>query len=114
MPKRPERRPNSPPPAFSQRTPESTAEARLLHPQPQMARAVWRLLDGPWEFAYDDEGRYEEPGPIPFDRTIQVPFPPESRASGIGDEGFHAGVWYRRRVKLLPSERSERLLVHFG
>jgi len=85
-----------------------------LHPNPQLARARWRLLDGPWEFAFDDAGRYQYPGEIPFDRRIRVPFPPESQASGIGEPGFHYAVWYRLRLTLAPGERGERLLLHFG
>ena len=67
---------------------------------PAAARARWIDLCGPWGFAYDDddvgldEGWFERPEL--FDRTIMVPFPPESRASGIGDPGFHPVVWYRR------------------
>ncbi|MFO0579112.1 MAG: glycoside hydrolase family 2 TIM barrel-domain containing protein [Polyangia bacterium] len=85
-----------------------------LHPQPQMTREAWRSLDGAWEFAYDDEARWRNPSEVAFDRRINVPFPPESPASGIGDPSFHAVVWYRRRVKLQPSERTQRLLLHFG
>ena len=33
-----------------------------------------------------------------FDRVIEVPFPPESPASGIGNRDFHPVVWYRRVV----------------
>lgn len=79
-----------------------------------MARAGWRLLDGLWEFALDDAAAFQHPAEVRFDRTIRVPFPPESPASGIGDPGFHLVVWYRCRVKLLASERTERLLLHFG
>ena len=79
-----------------------------------MARERWRLLDGEWDFAYDDAERYQRPIDVPFDRKIHVPFPPESRASGIGDPGFHAVVWYRLRVTIEPEERQARLLLHFG
>ena len=85
-----------------------------IHPRPQLARANWRVLDGVWDFAFDDLGVYEHPSEVMFDRKINVPFPPESEASGIGDRGFHWVVWYRLRVALLPSERAERLLLHFG
>jgi beta-galactosidase/beta-glucuronidase len=67
-----------------------------------------------WDFAFDDAGDCEHPREVVFDRQINVPFPPESEASGIADRGFHWVVWYRRRITLLPSERAERLLLHFG
>ena len=63
-----------------------------LHPRPQLARARWIDLSGPWGFAYDDgdvgldECWFERSDP--FQRTVIVPFPPESSASGIGDPGI--------------------------
>lgn len=88
--------------------------ARGSHPRPQMQRERWRSLDGIWEFAYDDDARWFEPRAVTFDRTICVPFPPESKASGIGDPGFHRVCWYRTTVDLAADERAERLLLHFG
>ena len=41
-----------------------------------------------------------------FDRTIEVPFPFESPASGIGDTGFHPVVWYRRTVAVERAARA--------
>jgi beta-galactosidase/beta-glucuronidase len=70
------------------------------YPRPQLVRPHWRELAGTWGFAIDDadEGEagrwYTEPL---FTRTIQVPFPFESAASGIHDTGFHRTVWYSRR-----------------
>ncbi|HWG85936.1 MAG TPA: glycoside hydrolase family 2 TIM barrel-domain containing protein, partial [Deinococcales bacterium] len=84
------------------------------HPNPLLEREAWRSLDGRWDFAFDDASRYESPSQVDFNREIVVPYPPESPASGIGDEGFHSVVWYRRRVNLEPHERQGRLLVHFG
>ncbi|EYB69463.1 glycoside hydrolase family protein [Deinococcus phoenicis] len=49
-----------------------------------------------------------------FDREIQVPYPPESRRSGIHDEAFHRVVWYGLTLTLTPEERADRLLLHFG
>jgi beta-galactosidase/beta-glucuronidase len=49
-----------------------------------------------------------------LDREIVVPFPPESRASGIGDPAFHPVVWYRRTFEVSPGGREGRLLLHFG
>ena len=33
------------------------------------------------------------------DSTIEVPFPPESEASGIGDRGFHSVLLVPARVR---------------
>ncbi|NHC15928.1 glycoside hydrolase family 2 protein [Motilibacter deserti] len=88
-----------------------------IHPRPRLTRDDWVDLCGDWAFAYDDAGTGVEQGwperAEPFDRTIRVPFPPESPASGIGDPGFHPVVWYRRAFSrsLAPGNR---LLLHFG
>ncbi len=88
------------------------------HPRPQLTRAYWRDLCGSWQFAYDDTdagiGERWVERPEVFDRTITVPFPPESRASGIGDPSHHPVVWYRRTFRVEPVERRGRLLLHFG
>jgi beta-galactosidase/beta-glucuronidase len=89
-----------------------------LHPCPQFARAHWVDLCGTWTFAYDDHNRgisdhwYTQTAP--FDRDIIVPFPPESRLSGIHDTGFHPTVWYRRTFALTDDLQAGRLLLHFG
>lgn len=93
------------------------------YPRPQVMRPGWTDLGGPWGFAHDDldvgsaEGWHRHPL---LDRTIAVPFPPESPASGIGDTGFHPVVWYSRSVTRAEIEAAgassgdSRLLVHFG
>jgi hypothetical protein len=89
-----------------------------MHPRPQLRRKAWRSLDGAWGFAFDDQdrgvaGRWFE-REEPFTREIVVPYPPESRLSGVHETGFHPVVWYRRQVELSPEERSGRLRLHFG
>jgi beta-galactosidase/beta-glucuronidase len=88
--------------------------ARGAHPRPQLQRDHWRSLDGLWQLAYDDDGRWSEPRQVTFDREIRVPYPPESTASGIGDPGFHPVCWYRLVVELRPADRGDRTLLHFG
>ncbi len=88
--------------------------ARGAHPRPQLQRDRWRSLDGIWELAFDDQTRWEVPSQVTFDRTIRVPYPPESSASGIGDQRFHPVCWYRGRFELTREDRGERTLLHFG
>jgi beta-galactosidase/beta-glucuronidase len=89
-----------------------------LHPRPQLTREQWTDLCGRWDFAYDDadtglqEGWFERSEA--FDRTIVVPFPPESKASGIADPSFHPIVWYHRRFNLPLEGRPEMLILHCG
>jgi beta-galactosidase/beta-glucuronidase len=49
-----------------------------------------------------------------FTRTITVPFPPESSASGIGDPSFHPVVWYRRTFEVPPGLGDKRLILYCG
>ncbi len=85
----------------------------FAYPRPQLQRADWMPLDGPWRFRFDD--RCELQNPADIDRwplEIQVPFPPESQASGIGDRGFHAACWYQREIELPPAD--DRVILRFG
>src|SRR4051794_7202060 len=95
-----------------------TVPAPGRHFRPQMTRPDWLDLTGPWGFAFDDTsvgmGQHWQRREDVFDRTIQVPFPFESPASGIGDTGFHQVVWYRRTVTLAPARPDRRVLLHFG
>jgi beta-galactosidase/beta-glucuronidase len=70
------------------------------HPRPQLTRPGWQDLCGTWEFAFDDAGvglaEQWHGSAGAFDREIEVPFPFESKASGIAVRPGH------------------RLLLHFG
>lgn len=90
------------------------------YPRPQLVRSAWLSLDGAWDFAYDDADQglgehWERQGGL--DRCIQVPFPPESPASGIGDTSAHPVCWYGRTLddaELAAAGPSGRFLLHFG
>jgi beta-galactosidase/beta-glucuronidase len=88
--------------------------AFAVHPRPQLQRESLQWLDGDWELGYDDSARFAEPGEVPFDRRIVVPFPPESTRSQIGEHAFHPVIWYRRQVATPPAASGEELLLHFG
>jgi len=89
-----------------------------LHPRQQLRRERWIDLCGNWGFAFDDDNcglaeRWFDRAE-PFDREIVVPFPPESKLSGVHETGFHPVVWYRREVHVDEADRRDRLLLHFG
>jgi beta-galactosidase/beta-glucuronidase len=94
-----------------------TQQSASSHPRPQLTRAGWTDLCGTWDFAYDDEGvglhECWQAGDRAFDRTIEVPFPPESPLSGINDRGFHPVVWYHRTFQHSRTP-GRRLHLHFG
>ena len=89
------------------------------YPRPQLVRNAWADLSGTWDFAVDARPR-ATPATIAFDRTIQVPYPPESLASGIGEPGFAPVVWYRRTIGPDDLARAghapdrPRVLLHLG
>lgn len=90
----------------------------IFHPRPQLTRASWVDLCGSWNLAFDDEtqgldARWFERDDV-YTHTIQVPFPPESSASGIGDTGFHPVVWYRRTFSIPAQYRQQRIILHCG
>jgi beta-galactosidase/beta-glucuronidase len=91
---------------------------RAAYPRPQLQRAQWQDLGGPWGFAHDDDdvGRRDgwSRGDGPFAATIQVPYPPESALSGVHDPAGHPVVWYRRVVRIDPVGADRRVLLHLG
>lgn len=93
------------------------------YPRPQLRRSQWRDLGGSWDFGFDEDlvevgENWPQPGVLP--RLITVPFPPESKASGIAEPGFHPVVWYRRSITTDDvraaglGSQGDRLLLHFG
>jgi beta-galactosidase/beta-glucuronidase len=83
------------------------------YPRPQLERADWFSLNGTWRFLFDNEARIASPQEIKnWPLEITVPYPPESKASGIGDRGFHRVCWYQREFDLKPS--GKRVVLHFG
>jgi beta-galactosidase/beta-glucuronidase len=95
--------------------PLSSAES---HPRPQMRRERWLDLCGEWGFAFDPDDRglcdrwFERPDV--FDRQIVVPYPPESKLSGVEETGFNPVVWYRREFIVDEAFRDDGLRLHFG
>lgn len=94
----------------------------IARPRPQLVRSSFLEINGEWGFAHDDQGVGVAEGWFDgraLPRRIHVPFPPESKASGIADAGYHPVVWYRRELAAADLEQAghvqgQRLLVHFG
>ncbi|MBK9258509.1 MAG: glycoside hydrolase family 2 [Polyangiaceae bacterium] len=84
------------------------------YPRPQLRRAGWRSLNGTWDFALDHHARWARPEEVTWDRTIVVPFAPETTRSGIGETGFFDACWYRIKFDPPRLRPDERLVVHFG
>jgi len=81
------------------------------YPRPQLRRSNWVNLNGGWDFAVAEGDALPER----YDRTIRVPFAPESLLSGI-HETMPEGKWlcYRRSVTVPDGRKTGRLLLHIG
>ena len=79
-----------------------------IYPRPQMKRDSFFCLNGKWSFhAGNPKNTPEE--------SILVPFPPESRLSGIcRDMGHDPSVYYKRNFRLPDGFIKDRVLLHFG
>ena len=49
-----------------------------------------------------------------WDRTIRLPFAPETELSGVRETGFYKACWYRRVLAVPPPVAGGRLHLHFG
>lgn len=87
------------------------------HPRPDLERADWLNLNGPWEFAFDasDSGErerwFERPAGT-FPLRIQVPFPWGSPLSGVRDLS-NVG-WYARTIRLPSAWTGRRVFLVVG
>ena len=85
------------------------------YPRPQMQRSEWQNLNGEWEFEFDFGKTGKERGVLNKDkleRSIIVPFCPESTLSGIGYTDFINAVWYRRTFSVPQDWLKQRTLLH--
>ena len=90
---------------------------RRQHPRPDFVRAEWIDLNGQWDFDFDPANLVDGDEQFlrrGFSRTITVPFPYQSSASGIGEEGFSPCIWYRRKLDLPAGWKSKRIFLNFG
>lgn len=81
------------------------------YPRPQMRRKSYLNLNGWWDFTITHDKNL----PQSYDKSILVPFCPESLLSGL-KEHFPDGcsLFYRRKVTLPESFHPGRVLLHFG
>ena len=84
------------------------------YPRPLLSRPEWFNLNGTWDFAVDRDAEWSHPLQVHWNDTIEVPFAPETKASGIGDTGFYQACWYRLGFDPPELALGERLLLHFG
>ncbi|MGI4757996.1 MAG: glycoside hydrolase family 2 protein [Janthinobacterium lividum] len=84
------------------------------YPRPAFRRQEWANLNGQWQFAIDADARLATPDQVKWDGTIQVPFAPETPASGVNNQGLYCAVWYRLVIETPVLKSGNRLKLHFG
>ena len=84
------------------------------YPRPQLRRERWLPLNGTWQFAIDEAALLRGPSSVPWQRTIEVPFAPETRSSGVHETGFYRACWYKRTFSAFEIPEGQRLILHFG
>ena len=85
------------------------------YPRPQMTRATWQSLNGPWDYALTDSAATAPPAA--YDGKILVPYPYESALSGVGKASIpDQRLWYRRTFTVPADWRTDgqHVLLHFG
>lgn len=101
----------------SMNTAADSALPRPEYPRPQFYRSAWKNLNGDWSFTFDfgksgmERGFQNSQG---FDRSIRVPFCPESDLSGVGHKDFIECMWYQRQIHIPGDWQGKRILLHFG
>lgn len=78
------------------------------YPRPSMRRECWQSLCGEWALSVIGKKGIEHVG------KIRVPFPPESRLSGIERALGKGEEWLYERTFELEKREGERVLLHFG
>ncbi len=88
---------------------------RTAYPRPELVRENWTNLCGEWEFEFDFGKSGKARGvqkKEKLDRTICVPFCPESDLSGVGYKDFIGACWYRKTIDIAP-KNGEHVLLNF-
>ncbi|MDR0682631.1 MAG: beta-glucuronidase [Dysgonamonadaceae bacterium] len=90
---------------------------RPEYPRPQFERADWINLNGEWNYDFDFSQSGIERSLFTaqaFEKSITVPFCPESPLSGVGHKDFINAMWYQRKIAVPAEWSGKRILLNFG
>lgn len=83
------------------------------YPRPQQFRADYEILNGKWNFAFDENNDKDYSGGVSGQLEINVPFVYQTEASGINVQKRVDCVWYSREVVLDAKQAACDVLLHF-
>ena len=90
----------------------SPTNVHAEYPRPQFVRQQWQNLNGLWEYAITTDSQH--PPPV-FAGKILVPFPIESRLSGVAKRlTEQSTLWYRRKFTVPAAWQGQQVQLHFG
>lgn len=79
---------------------------RNEYPRPNFKRDEWKTLNGQWNFGIGKE--------IEEGKTIEVPFVPQCKMSGINEVLTSDQIVYERTFEVPSSWEGKRIMLHFG
>ena len=99
----------------------ATVSANIIprpeYPRPQFERNDWINLNGKWSYDFDfsksgiERLLFTAEG---FEKSIIVPFCPESPLSGVEYKDFINALWYQRKISIPAEWEGKRILLNFG
>lgn len=92
-------------------------QIRNEYPRPQFKRNNYLNLNGEWGFDFDDENKLlinNLPSFKNLNKTINVPFAYQCKASGINDHNFHEILWYEKHFDLSDDLKNKNILLNFN
>jgi hypothetical protein len=98
---------------------KDTAVPRPEYPRPDFQRDNWLNLNGTWDFAFDSDNvgidqKWFDPKSTALQQSILVPFPWQSKLSGIADSSKTGVAWYRREYAVPEAWKGQQVVLHFG
>ena len=83
------------------------------HPRPDFKREEFLLLDGEWDFEFDDKEKPLNAGDN-FSLKINVPYVYQSELSNVKDGRKCDVIWYKKSFSLNSVEIGKRIFLNFG
>lgn len=95
---------------------------RNEYPRPQLERKDWINLNGEWTYKILMRPPHQASrGDFPreeqskgFGDKIIVPYPPESRLSGVEEKDLITCIFYHRQLAIPEQYQGKQILLHFG